>query len=131
MLTRFITFLIMMLMPVIALAQTATSSPAIEELIKDAVEAGKGGAWPLVIGLGLMILTQLASKLKLLNWVPEGGKRWVVLGLAVAGSIGGGLVAGSHWSEILVQGLSVAAAAIGSFELFGRALSGGKKEPEA
>lgn len=115
MITRILVFLAVLLLPVAALAQTAAGDDLIG-MARQAWEAGQGGAWGLATGVGIMLLTKLAAKFNLLNWIPDNGKRWFVLGLAMLGGVGTGLAAGAGVFDIVVAGVSAAVTAVGSNE---------------
>lgn len=80
---------------------------------------GSGGH---LLGAGalIMLLVALAGRLNLLRFVPEGGRRWVALGLGVLGGIGGGIAAGAPWIEIVITAITSGATAIGLHEAIKR-----------
>lgn len=108
-------------LPVTAFAQAPGDD--VGAAIKSIVEMAGSGAWGGAVGLGIMLLVSLASKLKLLTWVPAEGKRWVALGIAILGAIGAGLVGGAEWHSILGAAFTSALTAVGSWELIGKLAS--------
>jgi|APSaa5957512622_1039677.scaffolds.fasta_scaffold23974_3 hypothetical protein len=106
---------------------------SIEEAAEEAfalIDAIKSKNWPLVVGLSLMLLVFVANKLGLKNLVGPKAVPWVALGIAVAGTIGTGLMAGLGWVECILQGVLTGAAAIGGWELL-KGLFSGKAEAPA
>lgn len=98
--------------------ETLTSSVAgIEEMARSAVSAGQNGTWGLAIGLAIMLLIRIASRLNLIAWLPEHSKKWVALAMSSALAVGAGLVANADALTIIVSALSGAGAAIGSWEM--------------
>ena len=95
--------------------------------ISNIVELAGGGAWGGAIGVGIMLIVTLASKFKLLSWVPNEGKRWVAMGMAIAVAVGAGLMGDSSWQNIMGAALTAGLSAVGGWEFFGKAL-GGKAE---
>lgn len=106
------------------LAQIATSTTSPGTMIRDIVELANDGMWGGAIGLGIMCLVSIAGHLKLLNWVPAEGKRWVAMGIAVLGAVGTGLVTGADWVSITGNGITAGLAAVGGWEFLGKALGG-------
>jgi len=106
-----------------------------DEAAEDAfalVDAIKSRNWPLAVGLILMLLVFVANKLGLKRLVGPKALPWVAMAVAVAGSVGTGLLAGLGWVESLLQGVLTGVAAIGGWELLLKHLLGDKKpEPPA
>jgi len=102
----------------------------IEEAVEDAfalIEAIKSKNWPLAVGLILMLLVFVANKLGLKKLVGPKALPWVAMGLAVAGTIGTGLIAGLGWADSIMQGILAGVVAIGGWELLLKHFLGDKK----
>lgn len=91
---------------------------AILELAGQAIAAGKAGTWAVAIGAGLTLLIKLADKLRMLRWVPRGGKKWVAMALAAAGAAGSALLLPDpQWFGVVGAALSAGLSSIGANEL--------------
>lgn len=96
---------------------TTTATTALDALGHQLVGAVHGSQWGLAIGLALMLLIRVAGLLRLLEWIPSEGKRWLAIGLSLAGALATSLVGGAAWYETVLAGLQVGLIAIGSWEL--------------
>jgi len=74
--------------------------------------------WPLAVGFGLSILVALGGKFGLKDKIGANALPWVATALAVAGTVGAALIAGTPVVDAGVQGLLAGVAAIGGWELF-------------
>jgi hypothetical protein len=114
-------FLAVLLVPVVVLAQTATSTTAAPgDLINTTLEAFKSGSWGVGVGGILMLLMAIGRGIGILKWIPAKAVPWVTLGLASLGAIGTGLIAGSDWLTILQAAFTSGLTAIGGWETFGK-----------
>lgn len=125
--------LVLLLVPGVALADTATSTATLPVIDPNAegvdvvaqtlsmlLLAFKSRRWMLVAGLVLTIAVVLVRMFNLVKQVPADLVPWATLGIATLASVAVGLQAGRDWDNIVVTGLSVGVAAIGGWETFGK-----------
>ena len=127
---KLLAILAILMVPAIALAQTATSSVVGVGSILSAddglrvlemlANAFRSGDWALGSGLLLTLVVAVARMLglsKRLNkaWVP-----WATAGMAIAASVGVGLQTDQDWWKIVSTGLLVGLTAIGGWETGGK-----------
>jgi uncharacterized membrane protein len=113
-------------------AAPTTDAPKTDEVsVQDVsmlVSAIQSQNWPLAIGLGLSVMVAFANKFGLKNAVGDKAVPWVTMGLAVAGTVGMAMVAGSPVDAALAQGVLAGVAAIGGWELLLKHVLASKKE---
>lgn len=113
-------FALAFLIPGIALAQAAAASlptdvPGVIQWFHD---THANGSWSLIIGGVITLILRFAPVVKpLLDKLPAETTKWVAAGLAMLGSIATGLMTGIPWYKVLFDGLQVAMAAVGGWEL--------------
>ena len=86
-------------------------------LLAACLEAFGTGRHLVGAGFVITILVSLAGRFKLLEFVPEGGRKWVAMALGLLSSLGGGIAAGASWTEIVSAAVVSGAAAIGLHEV--------------
>lgn len=116
--------------------EATTVGDAADEIMDDAeameaalglIDALKSKNWPLATGLILMLVVFVANKLGLKKLVGPKALPWVAMGLAVAGTVGAGLIAGLGWADAIIQGVLAGVVAIGGWELLLKNILGDKK----
>ena len=118
----FILFLV--LLPVMAIAQTMTTTTSTianpNELFGVAFTSFKDGAWGAGIGAVLMLFVAVGRGMGFLNFIPKKAVPWTTMGMAMALSVGAGLVASAVWTDILQAGFNAGVVAIGGWETLGK-----------
>lgn len=99
----------------VAQAEPAAVDPG--ELIRGIGSAVANKHWNVAIGFILALLIMVADWFNVLKWVPAGQKRWAAAAIAFVIAISGGLMAGTPIANILGAAVTMACAAVGSYEL--------------
>lgn len=109
----FFAFLFCLGMSAVAFAQVATGTAAVDiGAIQAAFDGGQVG---LGVGLVLSLIVAVSARFGVLNFIPEGARKWVSAGVAAAAAVGSSLVAGSGWIMVAVAGVSAFLAASGIY----------------
>lgn len=76
------------------------------------------GNWSLLIGGVITLFVRMLTLLKpLADKLPAESAKYIAMALAVLGSVATGLLAGTAWYKVLLDGIEVGMTAIGGWEL--------------
>lgn len=110
-------------------ASDTLSDEEVMETVGLLMQALESKNWPLFFGLLLSLLVWAATRFGLKDVVGAKALPWVTMIVAVAGTVGAGLVAGLEISQVLLQGVLAGVAAIGGWELLLKHLLPKKQAP--
>lgn len=102
-----------------------------KETVNLIVKAFQMGAWPIGVGLIIMLLVWVANRFGLKEKVGEKWVPWIAAGLGILSTVGIALATGSLvWWQALIQGFLSGASATGFWELVFKHIPSAKKEEE-
>lgn len=117
--------LLLLLVPALVLAQTATSTTVDPDTLKPEeltgvlalmAKAFSDGNWRLASGLLLTVAVAGFKFLGINKLIPKKHNKWVAGALALATSVAVGLMSGMGWFAIVSTGVTVGVVAVGGWE---------------
>lgn len=93
---------------------------AIEQVLQMLAKAYSDHAWTLLVGIILMVVTWVAKKFNVVDRLPKAAIPYGVMAIAMLSSIALGLEQGQSVVSVIITGLTVGLAAIGSWEVAGQ-----------